>query len=152
MSWGPAHDADYFEAEISPRLGNGVRHVGHLNRSELVGLLGAASVCLVTPVWDEPFGLVAVEAFACGTPVAAIARGALPDLVDGTVGSLAGADISELAQAVVEAARKDRRQVRRLAEQRFSLDRMISDYEVHFRSLIDRFDPSVDVEDAEGAA
>ena len=54
---GAAHDPAYFETEIRPRLGGGVEYAGHLTQGELVELLGSASVAVVTPVWDEPYGL-----------------------------------------------------------------------------------------------
>ena len=76
----PAERA-YLDAEIMPRLGPGVRWLGELDFDRKVRLLGRAA-CLVFPArWDEPFGLVLVEAMACGTPVAALAAGAVPELV-----------------------------------------------------------------------
>ena len=86
---GPVSDRAYFEAEIRPRLAlEGIEYVGHLTHAELVRFLGAASVALVTPCWDEPYGLVVAEALACGTPVCAFARGALPELLPEECGRL----------------------------------------------------------------
>ena len=91
---------------------------------------GHASVCVVTPRWDEPYGLVAAEALACGTPVAAFARGGLCEVVAATSGSLAPADdVPRLAEAVLAAAALDRRAVREDAVRRLSLDRMVTEYE-----------------------
>ncbi len=73
--FGPIEDAVYWETRIAPDLGGPIRYGGHLSRPALAREVGRASVFLFTPCWDEPFGLVAIEAMACGVPVAAIDRG-----------------------------------------------------------------------------
>jgi len=127
---GPVTDVGYFDAQVRPRLGDGIEYAGHLTSSELVALVGGASVAVVTPNWDEPYGLVAAEAMACGTPVAAFARGALPELFDSRVAELApGGDVVALASAIQRAQRCDRAAVRAHAERHCSLTRMVSEYE-----------------------
>lgn len=134
---GPAPDDAYFEAEVAPRLGPTAVHVGHLDHRALDRLLGRAAVALVTPAWDEPYGLVAAEAMACGTPVAAYSRGALPEIVVDGVGALADpGDVDGLADALRAAAACDRAVVRRHAEQHCSLSRMVDDYERIYSSLV----------------
>ncbi|WP_244963158.1 glycosyltransferase [Nocardioides dongkuii] len=136
---GPVADEAYFAAEIGPRLGPDVVHVGHLDHRALRRLLGRASVALVTPAWDEPYGLVAAEAMACGTPVAAYDRGALPEILGEGTGALAAAgDVPDLARAILEAQRCDRALVRRHAERHCSLSRMVDDYERLYLALVDQ--------------
>ncbi|MXG91779.1 glycosyltransferase [Nocardioides flavescens] len=136
---GPVADEAYVEREVRPLLGPDVRYAGHLRRAELVSLLGSASVAVTTPAWEEPYGLVAAEAMACGTPVAAYARGALPELVPPTAGRLAApGDVEGLAAAIVEARGCDRRAVREHALQHCSLSRMVDEYEALYTSLTDR--------------
>lgn len=133
---GPAPDRGYLEREVLPRLGEGVRYDGHLDRTRLAALVGSASVALVTPEWDEPYGLVAAEAMACGTPVAAFARGALRELV-GPAGALAApGSVDDLARAVREAAAVDRGLVRAHAVRTCSLDRMLDEYEAVYADLV----------------
>jgi len=136
---GPRHDDAYFDAEIAPRLGGGVEYVGHLGLDATAELVGSSAVALVTPTWEEPFGLVVAEALACGTPVAAFARGALVELLDEQTGRLAPPDdVTALACAVDEAAGLDRMTCRRRAEERFSAATMADGYESWFQNLLRR--------------
>ncbi|WP_211357151.1 glycosyltransferase [Nocardioides rubriscoriae] len=135
---GPVHDRRYYRDEVEPRLGRGVEYRGHLDHRELTHLLRAASVAVVTPGWDEPYGLVASEAMASGTPVAGYARGALPEVVGATGGVLVqGGDVVALAAAVRSARRLDRAAVRRHAELTCSLERMVDAYEDLYAALVD---------------
>ncbi|MRJ75266.1 glycosyltransferase [Aeromicrobium sp. SMF47] len=131
---GPRQDEDYFVREIQPLLGDRVHYAGHLDTAALVDLVGAAAVAVVSPVWDEPYGLVAAEAMACGTPVAAFRRGALPEIVTARTGALAApGDVSALAVAIEEASRLDRSHVREHATRHLGVARMVSAYEDVYR-------------------
>lgn len=133
---GPCLDPQYFAAEIAPRLGGRIRYLGHLHHEQLRVVVGRARVAVVTPTWDEPYGLVAAEAMACGTPVAAFSRGALPEFVDETVGGLATADdATDLARAMTHAAGLDRDHVRRTAVSRCSISAMVDRYEDLYHRL-----------------
>ncbi|MEO6509526.1 MAG: glycosyltransferase [Nocardioides sp.] len=134
---GPVMDRTYFEAEIEPRLGERVRYVGHLAQPDLCRLVGSAGVALVTPQWDEPYGLVAAEAMFCGTPVAGYARGGLVETITPETGRLASSpDRTSLAREVLEAARLDRQDVRRHAEAAHGLGRMVDQYEALFDEIL----------------
>lgn len=136
---GPVVDGRYWSAQIAPRLGGDVQYVGHLDHDDLGRLIGRANVALVTPVWDEPFGLAAAEAMACGTPVAGFARGGLPDVVGTDGGRLvAGRDADALVRAVRAAVRLDRAAVRRHAVRTVGLDAMGHGYEALYDTLIAR--------------
>lgn len=127
---GPKHDPEYFDAIVRPHLGNGVNYVGHLTRDELRNLVGASAVTLVTPCWDEPFGLVAAESMAAGTPVAAINRGGLAEFVSPESGRLAPrGNIKALSKAIGEASQLCRSTVRQYAAESLSVNRMITSFE-----------------------
>lgn len=136
---GPVHDRSYFESQIAPRLGADAQYLGHLGPADCARFVAAAEVCVVTPVWAEPFGFVVAEALACGTPVAGFASGAVPELVDDAVGRLApSGDVPRLAAAILEARTLDRDACRRHAVARFSLATMVDRYEATFRGCVRR--------------
>jgi glycosyltransferase involved in cell wall biosynthesis len=133
---GPIGDREYFTTRIRPLLGRNVRYHGHLRQEELAALLGSASACLVTPRWDEPYGLVAVESLACGTPVCGFARGALPEVLNGRCAVLTRPDdVRQLARAIPAAVGLSRRHARAHAAAHCSQDRMIDTYQDLYREL-----------------
>ncbi|MGI5128171.1 glycosyltransferase [Pseudonocardia sp. CA-107938] len=126
---GPIADTGYWRSEVEPRLDGRIRYVGHLGRRELRDLVAAASAVLVTPCWDEPYGLVVAEALACGTPVAGFAIGALPELVDDTCGRLVPpGDVAALAAVIPETTALPRSAARRRAERDWAHPRMVDEY------------------------
>lgn len=119
----------YWDQEIAPRLGPDLTHLGHLAHRDLARHLGRARVAIVSPRWEEPFGLVVAEAPACGTPVAAFRRGALPDILDETCGRLAEPDDAlSLAEAIRGAVGLSRRACRDRAEALYDAEAMFERY------------------------
>jgi glycosyltransferase involved in cell wall biosynthesis len=129
-------DRSYFAAEIEPRLGPDAVCVGEADRAMKVDLLSRAR-CLLFPVqWDEPFGMVLIEAMACGTPVVALDRGAIPEIVDhGTTGFVCR-DVAELADAVRHVDRIDPRDVRDRVRGLFDVSTMATGYEAVYRQAV----------------
>jgi glycosyltransferase involved in cell wall biosynthesis len=133
---GPIADRRYFAAKVEPLLGGDVRYRGHLRHEELAPLVGSASACLITPRWDEPYGLVAAESLACGTPVCGFARGALPEILDSHCAVLTRPDdVNHLADALPAAVRLSRDRARAHAAAHCSQDLMISQYQDLYREL-----------------
>src|SRR5882724_2099890 len=124
---GPSNP--YFREKIHPLVdGKTVEYAGFVTGKERDRLLGGARALIYPIQYPEAFGLVLVEAMLCGTPVAAIRLGAVPEIVDeGLTGHTAGSK-EEFLGAVANCLRLDRRQIRRQAEQRFSAERMARDY------------------------
>jgi glycosyltransferase involved in cell wall biosynthesis len=118
---GPIIDDGYFAETIEPLISDRVSYLGIVGGEEKCDLLGRAACALVPSRCDEGFGLVAIEAMACGTPVAALANGALPEIVEpGLTGFLSPTE-EGLASAVGGAMRLDRRVIRHVVVERFDI-------------------------------
>jgi glycosyltransferase involved in cell wall biosynthesis len=141
---GPISHSDYYADEIAPRLGRDVRYRGHLGHSELRRLMSSGSVFVASPLWAEPFGLSVVEALAAGTPVAAFANGAMPEIVTAANGALAReTTVKSLAGAIRTASLRDRRATLQ-SSKRFDFETMIDGYERVLRTLVTHAAPPVE--------
>jgi glycosyltransferase involved in cell wall biosynthesis len=129
-------DEAYFREVITPLLGRpGVELVGEINDRDKAKFLGEALALLFPIDWPEPFGLVMIEAMACGTPVLGFRCGSVPEIIDDHLTGRIVATVDEAIRAAPEVIRLDRRAVRRRFEERFSSRRMASDYLEVYRSM-----------------
>ncbi|HVR34643.1 MAG TPA: glycosyltransferase family 4 protein [Methylomirabilota bacterium] len=119
----------YYRERIEPLVdGDQVRYAGYVTGAERSELMGRARALLYPIQYPEAFGLVLVEAMMCGTPVAAIGVGAVPEVVDQGVSGAIVESMEAFDGAVTQAMTLDRRRVRERAVERFSADRMVRDY------------------------
>ncbi|WP_166334094.1 glycosyltransferase family 4 protein [Sphingobacterium chungjuense] len=135
---GSIADRHYFDTNVAPLLGEDAEWVDLCTHDQLNQLIGQAEVSIITPCWDEPFGLVVAESLACGTPVAGFARGALPHILTKDIGSLtASCNTHELAECIVKASQLSRSACRSYAEKELGMDKMVSAYEALFHDIVD---------------
>ncbi|MBJ7455295.1 MAG: glycosyltransferase family 4 protein, partial [Thermoleophilia bacterium] len=124
----------YFAEHVAPALGPEVVWLGELTAPEKYELLGGARALLFPIAWPEPFGMVMIEAMACGTPVLATARGSVPEVVADGVTGFVRESPGELVEAVRRLGEIDRRACRRRVAERFSADAMTAGYEALVRA------------------
>lgn len=134
--YGPIEDPEYFAQEVEPWFGESITDHGHLPAERLRSAIAESRGALVTPMWDEPFGLVAAEALSCGTPVIGFDRGALAEVVGACGRLVPGGDVDRLAAAIAQVDRIDRGACRRRAVEHFSIKAMIAGYEACYASAI----------------
>jgi glycosyltransferase involved in cell wall biosynthesis len=127
----------YFETTIAPRLGSGIDYVGEADAAAKRELLKDAEALLFPVLWEEPFGLVMVEAMACGTPVVALRRGSVPEVVEQGETGVVVDNAGELPLAIKAARRIERRRCREHAEARFDTGRMVEGYEAAYRTVVE---------------
>ncbi|MBN2970688.1 glycosyltransferase [Roseomonas aeriglobus] len=130
---GPIDCADYF-SDVSQLITGSHRYLGHLSGAALAAQMRTAAMLLCTPCWDEPFGLVAAEALACGTPVVALDRGALREVI-GDCGAVA-TSVDDLAKAMQTVGAIDPRTCRARAEAMFGAPAMVARYEESYAAAI----------------
>nr|WP_294525829.1 glycosyltransferase family 4 protein [uncultured Rhodopila sp.] len=132
-------DRGYFETVIRPMLADGgVEMVGEISDARKPAFLSGAVGLLMPIAWPEPFGLVMIEAMACGTPVVAFNRGSVPEIIDdGVTGFIVQNEAGAIA-AVSRLAQLSRRKVRAQFAARFTARRMAQDYVAIYRNVASR--------------
>jgi glycosyltransferase involved in cell wall biosynthesis len=143
---GNVHDLDYFEQEIRPKLSEKITFRGPISKIGPIGLeekaeLYRSAKALLFPInWKEAFGLVMVEAMACGTPVIAFDRGSVREVVeDGITGFIVPpGDTDAMAEAMAKIDQIDRASCRRHVEGKFTKEHMAAGYEKVYKRLIER--------------
>jgi glycosyltransferase involved in cell wall biosynthesis len=126
---GEAHHT-FFDRCLAPHIdGDKVRYLGPVDDAAKNTLLGQAAAFLMPILWNEPFGIVMAEALACGTPVVALNRGAVPEVVRHQVNGFVCDSLDEMVRAVARIGEIDRSQCRRIMEQQFSDAAVLDAYE-----------------------
>ena len=129
-------DYEYFASTIEPMLGPDAELIGEINDAAKSTFLSGAKALLMPIDWPEPFGLVMIEAMACGTPVIAFNHGSVPEIIeDGLTGFIVSNE-AEAIDALKRIDTLDRAAIRARFEERFTARRMAEDYLATYESLI----------------
>lgn len=124
-----AQSQRYFQEQIQPHLdGQQIQYIGAVNDQQKNELLGRAAAFLMPILWDEPFGIVMAEALACGTPVLALKRGSVPEVVQPGQNGFIGDHVQDLTELVKQIPTISRANCRRIAEEKFSSSVIIDNY------------------------
>jgi glycosyltransferase involved in cell wall biosynthesis len=126
----------YFEEQVAPHLGPRATYLGEVPHERKLELLAGARALLFPIRWNEPFGMVMLEAMACGTPVVAFPEGAVPEVVDNGVNGLLCDDETEMVDAVAKLDTIDRHACRAAVEGHFSTRRMVADHVALYEQLL----------------
>lgn len=140
---GPVYDdhKEYFEQYIKPHLNDKILYLGFMEQSQLVKYYQKAKAFLMPIQWEEPFGLTMAEAMACGTPVIALKRGAVSEvIVDGKTGFIVES-LQEMAEAVGRIDTIDRKECRNHVVKYFAISKMVDGYEAAFMKLLNGSSP-----------
>jgi glycosyltransferase involved in cell wall biosynthesis len=135
-----AADRDYYKNQIEPLLRKSrplVEFLGEIGEQAKNEFLGNAYALLFPIDWPEPFGLVMIEALACGTPVIAFRNGSVPEVLDDGVTGFIVDNLEQAVQAVERVANLSRAECRRVFERRFHVRRMARDYLTIYRHLLE---------------
>lgn len=130
-------DMVYYEEQIKPLMDPSfVEYIGEISEEEKGEFLGNACALLFPIDWEEPFGLVLIEAMACGTPVVAFARGSVPEVISDGVSGFMVSEVDEAVRAVARVQELSRAKCRKDFEERFLVTRMAADYLALYRDLL----------------
>jgi glycosyltransferase involved in cell wall biosynthesis len=132
----PRGERNYFHSILEPQIdGEAVRLIGEVDDRNKQPFLAGAAALLFPIDWPEPFGLVMIEAMACGTPVIAFRSGSVPEVIDDGVSGFIVDGEAEAIQSIGRLGELDRRAVRRQFENRFTAKRMAEEYVHHYQAL-----------------
>ncbi|MBX3327689.1 MAG: glycosyltransferase family 4 protein [Nitrospira sp.] len=131
-------DRVYFEAAVEPLLNHPlIEFVGEISDAEKNDFVGNAMALVCPYDWPEPFGLVLIEALACGTPVLAYRRGSIPEIIDHGVTGFVCETVDEMVEAVGQVPLIERRRCRASFDERFTADRMARDYVALYERILE---------------
>jgi glycosyltransferase involved in cell wall biosynthesis len=119
----------YFDSEIKPKLNNKIKYVGELSQKELPDFYGKAKALLYPIEWEEPFGLVVAEAMSCGTPVIALNKGSMSELIENGKTGFVAKSMKGVLSAMNKIDTLDRSYIFKRAQERWNIPRMVEDYE-----------------------
>lgn len=132
-------ECDYFKTEIEPFLdGKQIEYIGPINDGQKNDFLGGAEALLFPIQWEEPFGQVVIEAMACGTPVIAFRRGAIPEILTEGVNGFICSSLPDMILAVGKLHTLSRHECRKTVETRFSSGLIVSDYEKLYYGVLSK--------------
>ena len=137
---------EYFKTKIKPHLSRKIKYMGELSGEELFDFYSSAKGCLYPIEWEEPFGLIMVEAMACGTPVIAFERGSVPEVIkDKKTGYVVPPlnkkgerNIEGLVEAIKKIDKIKREDCRKWVEEKFNYQRMVTDYEKIYYEILNK--------------
>jgi glycosyltransferase involved in cell wall biosynthesis len=134
--YGIVQDQGYYERSVVPALNDRITHPGAVGGEDRTRALGSAAALLHLINFDEPFGLSVIEAMACGTPVIAIDRGSMPELIEHGVTGFLVNSVAEAIAAVARLPEIDRAACRAAVAERFSVERMADRYIALYKTII----------------
>jgi len=129
-------EQEYFDAEVEPRLGPDAEYLGEMDAAAKYELLGRAAALVFPLQWEEPFGMVLLEAMACGTPVLSLARGAVPEVVVDGVTGFVREEPEQLVECLGMLDQIDPGACRQHVERAFSPAAMVAAYEQVYRDCL----------------
>ncbi len=133
----PIRDRQYFQEKIYPHIdGKKCIFLDEINDKQKDKLLGGAEALLAPVQWKEPFGLIFIEAMACGTPVVALNRGAIPEIIIDRITGIIDKSVEELIQRFKEIKDIDRKDCRKLVEEKFTASIMVDKYEKLYQKIL----------------
>jgi glycosyltransferase involved in cell wall biosynthesis len=138
-------DQDYYDAIIRPLIDDNplIEYIGEIGDPEKSEFLSGAMALLVPIDWPEPFGIVMIEAMACGTPVIAYNRGSVPEIIDEGLTGFVVEDETSAVAAVDRLSKLSRHAIRKQFEARFTARRMALDYLAVYRGLMEAAEPRI---------
>jgi len=136
---GIIQDQAYYDQFVAPRIDNDkVVYIGSAGPAERNRLLGNARALLHPIQFNEPFGLSVIESMACGTPVIAFSKGAMPELIENGKSGFLVNNADEAIEAVARIEDIDRADCRRHVERHFTIDRMVDDYIQVYETVLEK--------------
>jgi len=133
---GAPNKGNYWEKKIKPWLGKDIKYVGNIPYEKIFRYYGKAKALLCPIRWEEPFGLTFIEAMACGTPVIAYERGSAKEVIKNGKTGFIVKNIKEMAEAIKKIGRIDRYECRKWVEQKFTMEKMVDNYEKVFYKIL----------------